>query len=301
MISIQPIIGRVGGKARLAPWIIEQLTRFDWSIYCEPFVGSGAVYFRMVSEGVFKEIECRGNTPQVVLNDADNHIVQLFKVCRDRPEELASAVGLTPYSRVEHQLAVQQKEVVDEIEAARQYLVKNWQSFSHRDFGRWGIVLQKTKARNPSLNWNKIPERILSAVNALKRCYLENDNAIAVIKRWGTPHTCFYCDPPYIGVESYYSHNRQQSREENLNLHYCLAKVLNSVEAACVAVSYYPHNLLEELYPESLWERHYKETIASSAGVTRKSKNKKLPRRTEMLLIRKSECAKFKQLSLCFD
>jgi hypothetical protein len=34
MIKPKPIIGRVGGKVRLAPWIIEHLKRFQWSIYC---------------------------------------------------------------------------------------------------------------------------------------------------------------------------------------------------------------------------------------------------------------------------
>ena len=103
--KVKPIIGRVGGKARLAPWIIEHIKRFQWSIYCEPFVGSGAVYFRLVSEGIFEQIRARGHHPRIVLNDADSRIVQLFRACRDYPEALAHAVEFTPYSREEHRLA----------------------------------------------------------------------------------------------------------------------------------------------------------------------------------------------------
>lgn len=41
--------------------------------------------------------------------------------------------------------------------------------------------------------------------------------------------------------------------------------------------------------PESHWERHYKDTVASSAGITRNSKTKTRPKRTELLLVRKAQ------------
>ena len=129
--KVKPIIGRVGGKSRLAPWILEHLSRFQWSIYCEPFCGSGAVYFRLVSEGIPEQIRARGHHPRFVLNDADSRIVQLFRTCRDYPELLAHAVKYTLYSREEHRLAQQGIEgIEDEIEQARRYLVGNWQSVS---------------------------------------------------------------------------------------------------------------------------------------------------------------------------
>ena len=105
MAKPKPIIGRIGGKVRLAPWIIEHLTRFQWSIYCEPFAGSAAVYFRMIQDGIFEQIRARGHHPHIVLNDADSLIVQLFRTCRDHPELLSYAVAMTPYRREEHRLA----------------------------------------------------------------------------------------------------------------------------------------------------------------------------------------------------
>ena len=62
---------------------------------------------------------------------------------------------------------------------------------------------------------------------------------------------------------------------------------LNTVDAAAVVVSYYPNDLLDTLYPEADWERHYKDTVASSAGITRNSKTRTRPKRTELLLVRK--------------
>ncbi|MGA0198669.1 MAG: DNA adenine methylase, partial [Prochlorotrichaceae cyanobacterium] len=45
--KIKPVIGRVGGKARLAPWILQFIKQHQFSIFVEPFAGSGAVYFAL--------------------------------------------------------------------------------------------------------------------------------------------------------------------------------------------------------------------------------------------------------------
>ncbi|MGA0199117.1 MAG: DNA adenine methylase, partial [Prochlorotrichaceae cyanobacterium] len=370
------------------PWILEHLKRFQWSIYCEPFVGSGAVYFRLVSEGIFEQIRARGHHPRIVLNDADSRIVQLFRACRDYPEALAHAVEFTPYSREEHRIAQGKQEslddVLDEVEAARRHLVDVWQSFKKEPGNSWGIdkhaipgreqggdtsattvwhsLPSRILAASPHLQcpqpidtadclnsvgrkwlscdtavevelarrylvdgwqsfknmpgdswgvakthgfhpngkeiipreplgtiegWQTLPDRILNATDYLKRCYIENDDAIAVAERWATPYTCIYADPPYVGLEDYYAHNKTNGKTDSLDLHYRLAAALNTVESACVAVSYYPCDLVEELYPEEHWERHYKDTVASSAGITRQSKTRTRPKRQELLLIRK--------------
>ena len=289
--KVKPIIGRVGGKVRLAPWVIEHLSRFQWSIYCEPFCGSGAVYFRMVQEGIFEQIRDRGHHPSIVLNDADSRIVQLFKTCRDHPELLAYAVAMTPYSREEHRLAQQGIDgIEDEIEQSRRYLVGNWQSTSHH--GGWSFGPETDRSRtgkNPPSQWHTLPQRILTATNHLKRCYIENDDAVKCIERWATPHTAIYADPPYVDCEDYYAHNAKAGKAANLELHHRLAEALNTVEAAAVVVSYYPNDLLDTLYPEADWERHYKDTMASSACITRNSKTKTRLKRTELLLVRKQK------------
>ena len=166
MEKVKPVIGRVGGKSRIAPWIIEHLSRFQWSIYCEPFAGSAAVYFRLVSDGVFEQIRDRGHHPRIVLNDADSRIVQLFRTVRDHPEALAHAVRFTPYSREEHRLAQQPVEDLGDVELARRYLVDGWQSFTSMPGGSWGVVqnVDRRKSRgNPPSQWHTLPTRILSA------------------------------------------------------------------------------------------------------------------------------------------
>lgn len=273
-MNVKPIIGRVGGKARLAPWIIEHLKRFQWSIYCEPFCGSAAVYFRMVSDGIFEQIRDRGQHPRIVLNDADSRIVQLFRTCRDHPELLAYAVAMTPYSREEHRLAQQSSSGdLGEIEKARRYLLAHSQSCNGKEIqsgwsictgegdsvpgtgrcDRWNVLPQRILAASPHLQgefnpidspyclndlgrrfvqppvdarvemarqylvdavqsfkddpgntwkiarnqgevgdvrdhiehqWSALPSRLLAATQHLKRCYIENDDAVKCMERW---------------------------------------------------------------------------------------------------------------------
>ena len=387
--KIKPVIGRVGGKARLAPWILQFIKEHNFSIYVEPFCGSSAIYFALLNEGIPEQVKARGRHFRAVLNDADKEIMNLYKTVRDYPELLAYSVYFTPYSRAEHKDS-QSRGSGDRLEDARQHLTDLWQcpsgqmdrvhqrSWAFRQgeerTGQGTITgmmdlpsriltaaphLGESEAINPyaclnavgrqfvepdvdfRVEWvrrylveqiqsrqcrhssngddnqywatrtdgsgkennspehlSSIPSRILTAsphlqenLNDLKKVYLECDDAIKVIERWATPETLFYLDPPYIDCEKYYAHNAKQSKESNLDLHYRLAQAINSVECAGAIVSYYPNDLLDELYPVENWDRHYKETVASSAGITRNSKTKTRPKRTELLLIRKQQKA----------
>jgi len=377
MNKVKPVIGRVGGKARLAPWILQFIKQHQFSIYCEPFCGSSATYFALLNEGIPEQIKARGRHFRAVLNDADKEIMSLYRTVRDYPEILAYSIYFTPYSRAEHKEAQQRGNGTEErIEAARKYLVDGWQGFKKNLGDSWGLDfgaggkypakewhnlptrilaaaphLGESEALDPyaCLNaagrafvepdvdirvewvrrylvdswqsfaneqgkgwamarysnhdefkenlgtWKVLPSRILAAsphlqqdLDALKKVYLECDDAIRCIERWATPETLFYADPPYVDCEKYYKHNADSGSAYNLEMHYRLAECLNAVECAGAIVSYYPNELLDELYPEEHWERHYKETVASSAGITRLSKSRKRPKRTELLLVRKN-------------
>lgn len=100
-----------GSKWSIADWIIAHFPAgYENMVYLEAFSGSGAVFFNK-RPGMVETI-----------NDLDGDVVNLFRVLRDRPEELRRALGLTPYSREEYDLAFQPCE--DTLERARRYMVK---------------------------------------------------------------------------------------------------------------------------------------------------------------------------------
>lgn len=55
--------------------------------YLEPFFGSGAVLFNKPPSAI------------ETVNDIDGDIVNFFQVLRERPNDLAEAISLTPYAR----------------------------------------------------------------------------------------------------------------------------------------------------------------------------------------------------------
>lgn len=77
-----------GSKWSMADWIISHMP--PHKTYLEPFFGSGAVFFNKPPS----ELE--------TINDLDGDVVNLFRVIRDRPKELAHLVRWTPYSREEY-------------------------------------------------------------------------------------------------------------------------------------------------------------------------------------------------------
>ncbi len=85
------------------------------------------------------------------------------------------------------------------------------------------------------------------------RVIIDNRDVERVIEEYDSPATLHYVDPPYIGVEYYYSTGlRKRTRKPFDHRH--LAELLNTVKGY-VALSYYPHPNLETWYPREQWRR----------------------------------------------
>ena len=78
MSEINTLLKYPGSKWRIADWIISHFP--EHKVYCEPFFGSGAVFFN--KSPVYIE----------TINDLDGNIVNLFRVCREYPEKLAQLI-----------------------------------------------------------------------------------------------------------------------------------------------------------------------------------------------------------------
>lgn len=72
--------------------------------------------------GVFNKDPAKIET----LNDLDGEVYNLFKVIRDRPEEFAKSLEMTPYSREEYENAYKKVSAETELERARKFMVRCW-------------------------------------------------------------------------------------------------------------------------------------------------------------------------------
>lgn len=172
-----------GGKWRISEWIISFFP--EHKVYCEPFFGSGAVFFN--KEPCYIE----------TINDMNGDIVNLFKVCRDYPEELAKAINLTPFARDEFVKCDTPSD--NPIEQARRTLVRYHQSFGTSNSSKksWRNVQTYGGPRCATM-WNYLPGAVVECCERLKDAQIENVDALTLIERYNDKDTLIYLDPPYL-------------------------------------------------------------------------------------------------------
>lgn len=208
--------------------------------YVEPFGGAMSVMLR--KPPVFLN----------VYNDIDSMVVNFFRVLRDRPEELIRAIELTPYSREEY--INSQIPTDDPLEQARRYYVWCWQGRGRGGIsepGGWRFMKAKTRGQTPVDDWGKTDYLFNVAKYIRDNVQIEHGDALTIIRRYDTPDTLFYLDPPYVHstrgerwAQGAYSH--ELSDEE----HTALAEALHNIKGMAI-ISGYPSELYDSLY--STW------------------------------------------------
>lgn len=183
---IKPILKYPGAKWKIAPWIIRYFPEHHH--YVEPYCGSAAIFFTKTPSG------------HEVLNDLNSDIVNLFRVIRTRGEELAYAIAFTPWSEEEYHAVEHHWQSEDELEWARNYLIRCWQAH--------GIQLGKRSQgwKHNGLNgrafparfWKQLPERIVAVIDRLKDAEIRNKPALEIIGYYNAPDVLLYVDPPYM-------------------------------------------------------------------------------------------------------
>ena len=172
-----------GGKWRIAEWIISFFP--EHKVYLEPFFGSGGVFFK--KEPSYLE----------TINDIDGDIVNLFRVCREQPEQLAKLLYFTPFSREEFNDCYDLSG--ESVERARKTVVRYHQSFGTSNSSRnsWKNTQTIGGPRCAAL-WNYLPDTVFEVCERLKNAQIENTDAITLIERYNHPDTLIYIDPPYL-------------------------------------------------------------------------------------------------------
>ena len=256
----RPLVRYHGGKWILAPWIISHFP--PHRIYVEPFGGGGSVLLR--------KPRCYAE----VYNDLDVEIVNLFKVVRDRGDDLLRALELTPFSRDEYLAAWEQNS--DPLEAARRSLIRSFMGF-----GSAAVTLTRkagdapagrtapTGFRNnsnrsgttPAHDWRNYPEQAVAVIDRLRGVVIENRNYAVLIPQLDQPDALFYCDPPYpSSTRDKGSDYRHEMTDDE---HRALARVLHDVRGMVVLSGY-----ACELYDRDLfagWQRVERPALADGA------------------------------------
>jgi DNA adenine methylase len=236
--------GWYGGKYSHLDWLLPLLPTCHH--YCEPFAGSGAVLLN------------RTPSPVETYNDLDGEVVNFFRVLRDQGDLLVRSIGLTPFSREEFAAACKLDPEADPFERARRFYVRARQVriglAQTATVGRWANCKNTSRAGMSGVvsRWLGGVEDLSLIAQRLLRVQIENRPALHVIELYDSPTTLFYCDPPYIhdtrGDSKAYGHEMSDSQ------HTELADTLNHVRGM-VAISNYPCDLMDRLYPAPKWRK----------------------------------------------
>jgi len=113
--------------------------------------------------------------------------------------------------------------------------------------GRWAHCKLTSRAGMAGAvsRWLGSVEGLAEIAQRLLRVQIENAPALEVIKRYDSPETLFYCDPPYVHESR--SDTNAYAFEMSDDEHRALAQVLHNVKGK-VALSGYQCNLMDELY-----------------------------------------------------
>ncbi len=251
--------GWYGGKYSHLRWLLPLLPQTTH--YCEPFGGSAAVLIN------------RPPSPVETYNDIHSEVVNFFRVLRKQKDALIEQIGLTPFSREEFQQAISDpQEDLSDLERARRFYILARQVRTglaqKASSGRWAhcVLTSRAGMAGAVSRWLGAVEDLSLISQRLLRVQIEHDSALEVIKRYDSPETLFYNDPPYPHDSR--TDSNAYAFEMSDEEHRQLAEVLHHVQGK-VALSSYHCDLMDELYKGWYYVEGPEKQIPSSKATRR--------------------------------
>jgi DNA adenine methylase len=178
---------RIGGKHRVAPQLVNAFPPEGFTTYVEPFAGSAQVFLYM---------DFLPKT-RIVLNDLDRDIYDMWKdvTCVNKEEMEAK-----PWEG-NRELFYFLKENSSNEASMRLFrnLYLSYYSFSGDKSGGY--------ATKPKTRGKKFLETLPRLQEKLKKSVILNKDFREVMRKYDSPTTFFYLDPPYMGKEGLYEGN----------------------------------------------------------------------------------------------
>jgi DNA adenine methylase len=247
----RPALRYHGGKFRLAPWILQFFP--SHRVYVEAFGGGASVLLR------------KERSHAEVYNDLDAEIVNLFRVVRDRGDELVRVVSLTPFARAEFANAYGPH--ADPIEQARRTVVRSFMGFGSAGASGQSTGFRANSSRShttPAHDWSNFPEALAVIVERMSGVVVENRDGLDCMRAHDAVSTLHYVDPPYVhSTRSLRTRAPSYRHEMSDAEHRLLGAGLHQLRGS-VVVSGYASSLYDrELFAD--WERFEREAHADGA------------------------------------
>ena len=265
------MLSYIGGKSKIGKWIIDYYPQ-DMETYVETFGGMFWCFYNM-------DLDKFPNLKRVVYNDFNPLNYNLFQ-CIQNPTELLKEIEKIPCQQRDvfptppeyrELFNTFQKEIFAEgfevkgpdyvVAAKYAYILTSVFSGSKPETSKYIDLKGKYKSKFLTFRDKLKNEKWVNKFLAVT--HVENMDFEDVIKKYDSPTTYIYLDPPYWKTENYYS-NHDFDRED----HERLVKVLSEVKGK-FSLSYYDFEILSEWYPkdEYVWEtKDFTKAAGASSG-----------------------------------
>jgi len=269
------MLSYIGGKSKIGKWIVPFIPK-DIETYVEPFSGMYWVYFNM-------ELKQYPNLKKIVYNDFNPLNYNLFN-CVKNPTELLKAINSiecqqfgvedTP-PHLKEQFVKFQTEIFNEgfkvndcdYETAAKYVYIITQVFSGSKPETSSYIDLKGKYKSKYLTFRDKLSKPEWVDHFIKITEVENMDVEDVIKKYDSPTSYFYTDPPYWKTENYYSNH-----DFDRNDHERLANSLKNTQGK-FSLSYYDFPILSEWFPKDQYRWESKLFAKAAAAKKGKSQN----------------------------
>ena len=262
------MLSYIGGKSKIGKWIVPFYNK-NMETYVETFGGMFWCFYNM-------DLKEYPNLKKVVYNDFNPLNYNLFK-CIQNPTELLQAINAIPCQQFgevptpplyKEQFIRFQAEIFAEgfsvepgdYEVAAKYVYILTQVFSGSKPETSSFIDLKGKYKSQYLTFRDKLSKPDWVEHFLRITHVENMDFDDVIKKYDSPTTYIYLDPPYWKTENYYS-NHDFDRED----HERLANVLKTVKGK-FSLSYYDFPILSEWFPKNEYTWVKKEFAKAAAA-----------------------------------
>ncbi len=269
------MISYIGGKNRMAKWIGNYIPN-DIETYVEVFGGAFWVY-------VNGEVHKKPILKNVIYNDYNRYMTNLFACCRNPQEFLKSMDEIVAQDSelfYEFKKDVFENKNIKDIEIPDYdygmkyaYIVTQIFSGLNPEKGKFIDLKGKYSSKFDAFRRRLKNPKVIEKLNKITN--VENMDCADVIKKYDSPTTYFYVDPPYWKTENYYS-----LHDFDTDDHKRLADVLKNIEGR-FSLSYYDFEQLHEWFPEDEYEWELKDFVKPASAQKGKSQNKG----TELLIM----------------
>ena len=271
----------IGGKSKIGTWIRNYVPN-NIETYVEPFSGMFWVFFKL-EKANFK------NLKRVVYNDVNPLNVNLYlclkdykkfwEMTRNTPIEnkelfdqcksdLFSTDFVLDRENPNFDIAFKYAYVLSQVwsgtDPRRGTLIYNG-GYKGKD-GTYKSKFEIFRSKLIDAKWQKYFDAITD---------IESLDFEEVVKKYDSPTTYFYCDPPYFKTEDYYINH-----DFGLETHQRLANCLKAMQGK-FSLSYYHFDLLDEWFPQDKYTWKSKDFAKTAMAVPGKPQTKG----TELLIM----------------